>query len=172
MDYEKKYKEALERARDMLSYKEVRQEDMEYLFPELKESEDEKIRKQLVEFLDELSKLGKNTDFDRYSKADCANWLVWLEKQKTTRWSEKDNIGHDDALWCIDLASKNVTNENQMGMCWNAKRWVESRFVLGWKPRQFELFIIEALASGKAYAVDYEAELKHLYNQLLKLAEL
>lgn len=71
----------------------------------------------------------------------------------------------------IFLRIINVTNENQMGMCWNAKRWVESRFVLGWKPTQFELFIIEALASGKAFASDYEAELKHLYNQLLKLAE-
>jgi hypothetical protein len=36
MDYEKKYKEALEKAKDMLSNKEVRQEDIEYLFPELK----------------------------------------------------------------------------------------------------------------------------------------
>lgn len=37
MYYEKKYKEALEKAKDMLSYKEVRKEDMEYLFPELNE---------------------------------------------------------------------------------------------------------------------------------------
>lgn len=48
--------------------------------PEL-ESEDEKIRKNLVEFLDELSHLGKNTNFDRWSKADCADWINWLEKQ-------------------------------------------------------------------------------------------
>jgi len=44
MNYEQKYKEALERAKDMLSYKEVRQEDMEYLFPELKEDEDEIVK--------------------------------------------------------------------------------------------------------------------------------
>ena len=31
----------------MLNYKEVRQEDMEYLFPELKESEDEEIKEML-----------------------------------------------------------------------------------------------------------------------------
>lgn len=47
INYEQKYKEALERARDMMSYKEVRREDMEYLFPELKEPEDEKIKKLL-----------------------------------------------------------------------------------------------------------------------------
>lgn len=45
--YEKKYKEALNKAKDMLSNKEVRREDMEYLFPELKESED-KIYKRAI----------------------------------------------------------------------------------------------------------------------------
>ena len=48
MNYENRYKEALERAKDMLSYKEVRREDMEYLFPELKESVD-KQNKTMVE---------------------------------------------------------------------------------------------------------------------------
>ena len=40
-----KYNKALERAKDMLAYKEVRQEDMKYLFPELEEDKDERIRK-------------------------------------------------------------------------------------------------------------------------------
>ena len=43
------YDEAIKRAKDMLSYKEVRRENMEYLFPELKESEDKRIRKALVD---------------------------------------------------------------------------------------------------------------------------
>ena len=54
---------------------------LERLFPELKESEDEKIRKDLITFLDEIWHLGKNANFDKWDKSDCSNWLAWLEKQ-------------------------------------------------------------------------------------------
>ena len=80
MDYEKKYKEALNKAKDMLSYKEVRREDMEYLFPELKESEDEKIRKELIGFL-------RNIPNSNYT---CEEMALWLEKQGT---QPRYNIG-------------------------------------------------------------------------------
>lgn len=63
MDYEQKYKDALERAKRMFSEKELN-----YLFPELKESEDERIRKEIIEYI----KTGT------YHK----NWVVWLEKQE------------------------------------------------------------------------------------------
>lgn len=68
----KAYDEALKRAKDMLSYKEVRQEDIEYLFPELKESEDEKIREALIRF-------HKSTiDIDDIKGDEIVSWL---EKQ-------------------------------------------------------------------------------------------
>ena len=51
MDYEKKYKEALERAK-IWKYKSSLSKDeqaiLDAIFPELKESEDEKIKKDLV----------------------------------------------------------------------------------------------------------------------------
>ena len=78
--FEKKYKEALNKAKDMLSYKEVRREDMEYLFPELKESEDEKIRKELIGFL-------RNIPNSNYT---CEEMALWLEKQGT---QPRYNIG-------------------------------------------------------------------------------
>ena len=71
MNYEKKYKEALNKAKDMLSYKEVRREDMEFLFPELKEDEDERIRKELIGFL-------RNIPNSNYT---CEEMAHWLEKQ-------------------------------------------------------------------------------------------
>ena len=87
MNYEKKYKEALERARDMMSYKEVRREDMEYLFPELKESEDERIRKQIISFLKEF-------EYDHYRCLDFSSWIAWLEKQgDKDKFIEKE-LGH------------------------------------------------------------------------------
>lgn len=86
MNYEDKYKQALERAKDMLSYKEVRQEDMEYLFPELAESEDERIRKKLICFVENWKKFNPNSPFDDYAvytsdSDECDRILAWLEKQ-------------------------------------------------------------------------------------------
>ena len=83
MDYEKAYKEALERARQFSEH--PLQEDsaniVEYIFPELKESEDERIRKEIIEFLIHTNKYGSNEK--------CEVWLAWLEKQK---WSEDDEL--------------------------------------------------------------------------------
>lgn len=76
MDYEKKYMDALAKARDMMSYKEVRREDMEYLFPELAESEGERIRKWLIS---QLNIKSNGTDSDLDIMVDKA--IAWLEKQ-------------------------------------------------------------------------------------------
>lgn len=76
MNYEKKYKEALLKAKDMLSYKEIRREDMEYLFPELEESDDEKLRKTTIAFLKEYAEKG-------YENAvECIDWLEKQGEQK------------------------------------------------------------------------------------------
>ncbi len=54
----------------------------EEMFPELKEGEDERIRNSLLEFLDDFWHMGKNANFDKWGKADCADWILYLEKQK------------------------------------------------------------------------------------------
>lgn len=53
------------------------------MFPDAKTYADEKTKKSLLEFLETIEKCGKNTDLDRWSKADCANWIFWLNKQRT-----------------------------------------------------------------------------------------
>jgi len=74
----KAYDEALEKAKDMLSYKEVRQEDMEYIFPELKEkeSEDERIRKALINYFKTFP-YGSIDD----AGTNVKEAIAWLEKQ-------------------------------------------------------------------------------------------
>ena len=57
---------------------------IERYFPEIKEPEDEKIRKDLISFLDDIWHLGKNANFDKWDKSDCSNWIAWLEKQGET----------------------------------------------------------------------------------------
>ena len=78
MDYEEKYNKALERAKDMLAYKEVRQEDMEYLFPELEGSKDERIRKAIKKAL-QVRCGGSRIISDEPVTLEEA--IAWLEKQ-------------------------------------------------------------------------------------------
>lgn len=96
MDYEKKYKEALERAKEKRDeYKRLDGEksfvpsDIEYIFPELSESEDEKTRKELIEALKQLDR--EKTPVDSYPYLE---WVSWLEKQgevKESLISQHDN---------------------------------------------------------------------------------
>ncbi len=51
-------------------------EEFEDIFPELKESEDEKIRKSIIEHLEYLGK------YCSESIPDVDKWIAWLEKQK------------------------------------------------------------------------------------------
>ena len=71
MDYEKLYKEALERAKnlhkDAIDMDEnIRAKQCEIIFPKLKESEDEKIRGAIIDHLKDYN---------------LNEWAVWLEKQ-------------------------------------------------------------------------------------------
>ncbi len=73
MDYEKKYKEALERARQFSEHPLQEDSDsiVEYIFPELKESEDERIRKEIVRFI----------QMEVEDEIVGNKWLDWLKKQ-------------------------------------------------------------------------------------------
>ena len=78
MDYEKGYKDALERAKkihDNRNASNSRKEWIESIFPELAESEDERIRKALV---NEFEHIG-NYDWHGIERTKI---LAWIEKQK------------------------------------------------------------------------------------------
>lgn len=92
MDYEKKYKEALERAKKwyyapnadkMPTYA---NRIIKEIFPELKESEGEKIRKEIADFI--YISAFKPKDIKKKEK-----WLTWLEKQ-----GNQKPVISDDAL--------------------------------------------------------------------------
>ena len=81
-NYEQKYKDALERARMLNNGKDVDVEagttTCEYIFPELKESEDEKIRKWLFNYVGNCP----NENFEFYGGVGKKAVLAYLEKQK------------------------------------------------------------------------------------------
>ena len=119
MDYEKKYKEALAHAREIHRNEDEKRRDMEFIFPELKESEDEKVRKTLIDFFGRGAKYGGHTN-GVYDK----DILAWLEKQKgnlggiSANWSEDDEKiinGLIDSLTRISLNTRtDSTSPNYM----------------------------------------------------------
>ena len=82
MNYEKKYKEALANARQEYNTTEnvERKQWLEELFPELKESGDEKIRKALIN----LFKIENFNGYTTLNGIDVDDVITWLEKQKTS----------------------------------------------------------------------------------------
>lgn len=93
MNYEKAYKDALERMKSWARGEHPEcfteaQKAAEFIFPELRDSEDEKIRKEILEFVTIVAD----------SKSNKMEWIVWLEKQgkqpkKVSVWKHwKDGI--------------------------------------------------------------------------------
>ena len=84
MDYEKKYKEAIERAKIWQEHLyDVNDKDyadeLNYIFPELKESEDEKTKKEIINYF-------KCQSRDEPSRRDTHNkWIGYIEKHALSK---------------------------------------------------------------------------------------
>ena len=100
----KAYDEAIERARKVLLDKETTNHKVaEFIFPELAESEDERIRRWLVSYFETISKHWLHDNVMPLNSI-----LSWLEKQKDA----------DKAILAVDMIDKyidqNVTNAHDM----------------------------------------------------------
>ena len=102
MDYKIKYNNALEGIRelynsdcDMIRVKRLRRQ-LKHIFPELQESEDEKIKREIVAYINELADL-KNEKIP-------TKWLAWLEKQgqKETTWNKEDEENVNNILYVFN----------------------------------------------------------------------
>lgn len=82
MDYEQKYKEALEKARQLCAYPTTKSfiSDLQDLFPELAESEDERIRKVIIEH---FAGLPSSIPYKGFTKEQILAWLEKQDKQNT-----------------------------------------------------------------------------------------
>jgi len=126
--YEQKYKEALgwmQKLYDGLHG--ATKEDAEHYFPELKENEDEKIRKQILSFLKEF-------ECDHYRNLDFSSWIAWLEKQGEQK-TNTDVPTREVILSIWDLGNewKEITNgciSTEYGTQLNyiQKHWHESEY--------------------------------------------
>ena len=80
MNYKEKYEQALKMAQETYNTQPMYREWLEKMFPELAESEDEKVRNGLVRLLKELLELGGVAE-DEWDRNECEKYIAWLEKQ-------------------------------------------------------------------------------------------
>ena len=110
MNYDKEYTNALERAKEISGvdyagtpHKEI----VEHIFPELAESENERIRKALIEYFDELKRL------DIWANGyHPKTILAWLEKQKPVE--HKPKIEKKEATGVLKQLIENQKREEQL----------------------------------------------------------
>lgn len=123
MDYEKLYKEALLKARTARQNTEsaVTIGIIEEIFPELRESEDERIRKEIISI---VKSYRENCITEGNHRFD--NCLAWLEKQPII--SEKDKWLIDETLYFLDefQQSDRCYSENEMQNSITCKNWLKS----------------------------------------------
>lgn len=173
MDYEKLYKEALERARTLLT-----NEVAVDIFPELAESKDELIKAVLLNFLkDELDKCG-NEEWD--GLIHTTDIIAWLEKQnelKPAEWSGRDQMLLDCTISSVWAESNRSNGYIDNDTARDIEKWLESfkdRFVPqpkhGWKPSEEQMVALKE-ACDEHWEPDGLDTLYTLYQDLKKLRE-
>ena len=97
----KAYDRAIERAEGLIDFcSDSELKTLEYVFPELAESEDEKIRKEILNYIDKAT--------------GCKRWVAWLEKQGEPIDEEKVLIG---ARRDVALSIMKFLDRCTLGMC-------------------------------------------------------
>lgn len=184
MDYKKKYDEALERAKKLCGQRAIT-ESLGYVFPELKESEDEKIRKAILTGLidcRDAPDLGWS-DFGGIFIDDC---IAWLEEQKKVDIDDNDlaTLENWESIvkenkekwqlsdWFVEATSLLIqkvkrieNNENfnikgsrtMLNACINALREVGHSHLSDWLEKQSEKTINHTDIKEKAHQIAWEA---------------
>lgn len=119
MDYNKLLEKARKVYAECVTNAEKRR--LESIFPELAESKGERIRKDIISYLQHESQVKRFIGDKEYER-----WIAWLEKQEQLTTDEYKQ-GKEDVLWCIKQARKNAKDENDIGTCWFAENWVEKQ---------------------------------------------
>lgn len=133
------YDEALERAK---SFQQKFGGDYAgYIFPELRESEDERIRKELINFI--LYKAKGVSEEQEHS------WVVYLEKQKEQKPAEWSNEDEEMLKYVIDNvndAKQLFASKEAVDLCDKEITWLKS-LRHSWKPSEEQM--LKEAAEGR-----------------------
>lgn len=109
MNYKENYEKSIERAKEALNSGSYDRETIEYIFPEFKESEDEKIRKAIIELIKMVNKNPIQQLFG-YENITYSDMLAWLERQDKPKFKVGDWICNGiDVNQIVNIN----TNENE-----------------------------------------------------------
>jgi hypothetical protein len=157
----KAYDEAIERAKQLS--KELTVDDIvEEIFPELKESEDERVRNKLIEFFK-----GYYPDEEWWGNITQEDILAWLGKQgdqKPAEWSEKDEKMIDAIYSCVDSHYDGLAKDALLIRLKSLK----NRYT--WKPSDRQMNVLEYYMHTLA-CNEHKEILFGLYQDLKKLKE-
>ena len=117
----RRYDEALTIARNIVNSINVGligKNSFEAVFPELKESDDERIRESITEFFKNYSKNGTWKAIP-----DVTKWIAWLEKQAEQKsdWSEEDERMFFSVIWHL---RNSVNNGDQSDPAGKLEPWI------------------------------------------------
>ena len=125
MDYEQKYKAALEWMRGMYDglHGKTKEESEKY-FPELQDSEDERMKKAIMHILYE-----NYTDAAVIEGVEIAEIVAWLEKQgekEPAEWSEKDENMLKSIIATCELAEQDRDSSPAKHLLEMQTNWLKS----------------------------------------------
>lgn len=117
MNYEKEYIAALERAREFYLKLGDRtlKEEVEAIFPELKEPPGEKIRRELIEFVKFHTK-GYDIIMCDGSKVDDV--IAWIENKKPTTWSDSDKAMLNEIIDFFENGTERLQHDLSLYASW------------------------------------------------------
>ena len=124
MDYEKKYKRLYNFISDLYPFmSEYCKEKVEGFLPELKESEDERISKEIIKYLEQTV-----PHHHRDEVLKSKEWIAWLEKQGEQKpaWSEKDEKEYKYVLKFVDNILNNCGNKKDYEHSKRCYDWIKS----------------------------------------------
>ena len=147
-------------------------ENVERIFPELAESEDEKIRKEIITYFKLKEEAAQKAEYFQ-SERGFSRWIAWLEKQgeqKPVEWSEEDTTMLNDCVCAIQAADEvDYSIEDKAELI----GWLKSlRPQKQWKPSEYEIQLLKDVASGVKDPVAYGASMGLIIGGLEQLKAL
>ena len=127
-DYEKKYEAVLQTAKQWIADGCTDKERiaLEAIFPELRKSEDERIRKDLIGFIEDIINHGIKEAVAKHNYGDGKQWIAYLEKQKepccteeVQKWKKelnslcKEHYGQKSSVWDSPIMTNEMLMEKQ-----------------------------------------------------------
>ena len=152
----------------------IMEEDILKIVPELKKSEDEKIRKALISYF--KSHLTSSTEIDKehWEGMVIKDILAWLEKQGASAWSEEDEIMLKSIIATCELAEQDRDSSPARHLFEMQANWLKSlkdRVQPKWKPSKEHIRYLQAVINdvNNIGSESCYIALRNLLEQLKKL---